>query len=307
MTMAIILAVAEIFGLFLIGAIARRLGYLSNEDIDRSSRLIIDILLPFFTFSSIIKGLDAGRLHELWVLPAVGLLQVLLFTAVGLIAQFGLSGIFRDKRRTFLHLCAVNNSTFLPVIIMQNIGGEASIAHLFLLYLGSTIGVWTLGVGLLGGTTIKEALIKGLVRPNLVAIFCAVAVTLTGGSAHIPPVVMKVLSSAGSIAIPFIMILTGASLAHRGMLKVNWSITYMTLVRLIVLPLATIPIMRLLPIHKDVYSVAVIVALMPTAISSVIMARRFGGDPEYAASAALFTTVGSILSVPVAVWWLFGR
>lgn len=307
MTLAIILAVAEIFGLFLIGAIARRLGYINDEEIDRSSRLIIDILMPLFTFSSIIKGLDAARLHELWVLPAVGLLQVLLFTAVGLVAQFGISGSYRDKRRTFLHLCAVNNATFLPVIILQNIGGESSIAQLFLLYLGSTIGVWTLGVGLLGGTTIKEALIKGFVRPNLIAIFCAVAVVLAGGAVHLPSVVMKVFSRAGSIAVPLIMILTGASLAHRGMFKVNWPISYITLVRLIILPLVTILVMRLLPIHKDVYSVSVIVALMPTAISSVIMTRRFGGDPEYAASAALFTTVGSIVTVPIAVWWLLGR
>jgi predicted permease len=307
MTLAIILAVAEIFGLFFIGAVARWIGYLNDNDVDRFSKVTLDILLPAFTFSTIIKGIDTSHLHDLWVIPAVGLLQVLIFIVAGFPAQFGIGGRFRDKRRTFMHLCAVNNATFLPTIILQNIGGESSLATLFLLYLGSTVGVWTIGVGLLGTTSIKEILLKGFVRPNFLAIILALIITLAGGAPYIPHVVIKVLSTTGSIAVPLIMILTGTSFAHRGMLKFNWPIMYVTFVRLILLPAVTIPVMLLLPLKPHVYQVSVIVALMPTAISSVIMTRRYGGDPDYAASAALITTVASIVTVPVAVWLLFGR
>lgn len=306
MILAIILAVTEIIGLFSIGVAARMLGYINENDIDRSSGLVLDFLLPAFTFTSIIRGLDINRFHELWVLPFVGFLQVVFFAAAGMVLRVGLLSADRDRQRTFVHLCAVNNSTFLPVIILRNIWGEASLANLFLLYVGGAVGVWTIGVGLLGATSVRQS-IRGVLRPNLVAIFTAITVALSGNAPHIPEVIMNVLSRAGSIAVPMVLIMTGSSLARRKIVKVTWPIVYITIVRLLLLPLLTIPLLALLPIPRDVYSVAVVVALMPTAISSVIMTRRYGGDTDYAASAALSTTVASIATVPPAVWFLFGR
>ncbi len=306
MTIAIILAITEILGLFALGILARRLGYINDNEIDRSSRLILDFLLPAFTFTSIIKGLDVSRFHELSLLPVIGFFQVVFFTIVGLALCFGLFGTHQDKRRTFLHLCAVNNSTYLPIIILRNIWGDAELANLFLLYLGGAVGVWTIGVGVLGANSIKQS-IRGVIRPNLVAIFIAIAVALSGFTPHIPAVIMKILTSAGSIAVPLMLIMTGSSLAHRGTLKVTWPIVYVTVVRLLILPLLTIPLLGLFTLPRDVYAVAVIVALMPTAISSVIMTRRYGGQPDYAASAALATTACSIVTVPLAVWFLFVR
>jgi predicted permease len=101
------------------------------------------------------------------------------------------------------------------------------------------------------------------------------------------------------------LVLIGASLAHRGILKLSWPVLYTSIVRLIILPVMIIPLLRWLPLPEDVCSIAVIVALMPSAVSSVIMTRRYGGNPDYAASTALVTTLCSIVTVPLAVWFLF--
>jgi predicted permease len=55
----------------------------------------------------------------------------------------------------------------------------------------------------------------------------------------------------------------------------------------------------------DVYAIAVIIALMPLAASSVIYTRIFGGEPDYAASSSLVTTIASIVTIPLALWLLF--
>ena len=298
------MAIAEIFGLFILGAAARLLGYINEKDIDRSSSLVMDLLLPAFTFTSIIKGLDVTRLHQLWLLPVVGFGQVVVFTLLGIALRPMICRYGSVTKSTFIHLCAVNNSTFLPVIILRNIWGEASIANLFLLYLGGAVGVWTIGVGVLGANSVRQSL-KGVLRPNLVAIFIALAVMLPGWKDRIPSLLINVLTSAGSVTVPLMMIMTGASLAKRSMVKVTWPIVWITVARLLILPALTVPLLYLVPLAADVRSVAVIVALMPTAISSVIMARRYGGDPDYAASAALATTVCSIVTVPFAVWLIF--
>ncbi|MBN1756822.1 MAG: AEC family transporter [Chitinispirillaceae bacterium] len=306
MTLQIILAIAEIFGLFMIGAIARKLGYITDSEITRWSCLVMDFLMPPFMFVSIVKGFNADRLQELWVLPAVGIGMVLFFTLAGYFLRFGLRSDDPDMRRTFLHLCAVNNSTFLPTIILRNLWGEALLSNLFLLYLGGAVGVWSFGVGMLGGASFKQTL-RNILTPTLIAIFCAVAVAATGTREFLPGLLMNILGRVGSIAVPLMLILTGASLAHRGIVRFTWQNLYIAVVRIIILPLLTIPILWLLHLPEDIYAVAVIVALMPSAISSVIMTRRFGGNSDYAATTALITTTCCMITAPLGVWLFFGR
>ena len=53
-----------------------------------------------------------------------------------------------------------------------------------------------------------------------------------------------------------------------------------------------------------IFSIAYVVALMPSAVMSVILARRHDGDPEFAAETAVVTTVISIVTVPLVLTWL---
>lgn len=306
MTLQIVLAIAEIFGLFMIGAAACRLGYITDSEITRWSRLVMDFLLPPLMFVSIVNGFDAQRMNELWLLPAVGFGMVVFFTLTGMVLRKGLRSNDQDMRRTFLHLCTVNNSTFLPTVILRNLWGDAMLSNLFLLYLGTAMGVWTFGVGMLGGSSLKQTL-RNILTPTLIAIFCACVVSVTGTRGFIPGVVMNILSRVGSIAVPLMLVLTGASLAHKGILKLHWQNLYIAVVRIILLPLLTIPLLMLLHLPDDIFSVAVIVALMPSAVSSVIMTRRFGGNSDYAATTALITTVCCMATAPLGVWLVFGR
>lgn len=306
MTLDILLAIAEIFGLFSIGIAARLLGRINDQDIDRWSRFVLDFIFPAFIFNSIIAGFKLDRLNELWPLPVIGLGLVIFGTIAGRLLTFGLMTKDKDNHRSFIHFCAVNNSAYLPIIIIRNIFGEPTLANLFFFNLGTTIGIWTIGVSVLGATDLKNGL-KNLLTPTLFSILVALLLLLTNTYSFVPSLVTKTIDSAASAAVPLMLILIGASLAHRSALHISWQVVYITVVRLIILPLIAILILRLLPISKDVFTIAVIVSLMPVAVSSVIMTRRFGGNPNYATSSALFTTIASILTIPVALFLLFDK
>jgi predicted permease len=77
-------------------------------------------------------------------------------------------------------------------------------------------------------------------------------------------------------------------------------------VRLIILPLFTIAALKLLPLPQDVFALSVIIALMPLAVSQSIFTRIFGGNPAFAASSSLVSTLASIITIPLALWLLFG-
>jgi malate permease and related proteins len=305
LTLLIILSIAEIFGLLSIGAVSRYLRYIEERDIDRWSRLVLDFLYPAFIFSSVTAGFQTGRRNELWVLPLIGLGIAVGGALLGLGLRYGLRTKDRNVERTFLYFCAVNNYGFLPVVIVQNLwGGTAMLANLFFLTLGSTIATWTIGVGVLGSAKVKQ-IGRNLLTPTLLATIIAIFVSWFGWNRYVPQVVNHILVSAGSASVPMMLVLSGASMFKPAVWRITWQVVYITVVRLLILPACAIAVLRMLPLPSDVYSIAVIIALMPLAVSSVIYTRIFGGEPDFAASSSLATTVAAVITVPVALWLLF--
>jgi predicted permease len=80
---------------------------------------------------------------------------------------------------------------------------------------------------------------------------------------------------------------------------------YLTVTRLVLLPAACLWGLHLLPLATDVYQLAVIVAIMPVSVSSTILTRRYGGCPDFAARAAVITTLAGAVTVPLTMWLLF--
>jgi malate permease and related proteins len=304
LVLSIVLSIAEIFGLLFIGGVCRHMRYIDETDIDRWSKLLLDFLYPAFIFSSITAGFQTERLRELWGLPFIGLGLSVGSLALGFALKSGLRTRDRNTQRTFLYFCAVNNYAYLPIVIVRNLWGDTMLANLFCLTLGSTVATWTVGVGVLGSSSVKQ-MVRNLCSPNLVATIVALVVSWFGWNHHIPKLISHIIASAGSASVPMMLVLSGASLFKPSAWRITWQVVYATLIRLIVLPGCAIIVLKLLPLPSDVYAISVIVALMPLAVSSVIYTRIFGGEPDFAASSSLVTTLAAVITVPLALWLLF--
>ena len=76
-------------------------------------------------------------------------------------------------------------------------------------------------------------------------------------------------------------------------------LTALAMARLVIIPIVSVGVLWLLPLNLEVERVALVVALMPSAATSAVLARRFGGDPDFAAAASLVTTVAAVVTVPL--------
>ena len=302
MTVGILLAIVQTFGIFFVGWLARRLKYVDENDINRWSRVVVDFLMPMLVFHTITRSFEAGRLGELWPLPLLGLGIIVLGALCGIVLRMGVRSPDPRVPPTFHHFCAINNYGYLPIIIVSSLWGDEGLARLFFFNLGSSIGYWTIGVGLLGGSVRRAA--KNILGPNLAALALALALCLTGLNNGVPEIVMRISGTIGAAAVPSILILIGASLHPLPKIVEKFDIAYISAVRLLLLPFLIIAILVQLPLHPDVRSIAFIVALMPGTVSSTIITRRFGGSPEFAAQAAVVTTILSIATIPPALMLL---
>ncbi|MBF0244538.1 MAG: AEC family transporter [Planctomycetes bacterium] len=304
MNTPVILAIVEMFGMFALGMLARRLGYIREEEIGRWSTFIMDILFPMLILYSITHDLDRQRLIELWPLPLLGFGTILLGLLAGYLLKIPLRNSRPDIIKTFHLLCCLSNYGFLPLIVIMNLWGSEKIALLFLFNLGNTIGYWTIGVGVLDSRGTAWRRCRNLFNPGFTAIMLALILSLSGLSDYLPEVFFKVCHSAGSAAVPCMLILIGASLYGVKLRRELATIAYLSVIRLLLLPVIFIAILKLLPLAEDVRGVAYILALMPVAVSSTLLTQRYGGSTEFAARAAVVTTLCSGITIPMALAWL---
>ena len=298
MLVKIIYAIIEMFCMFCVGALAMRLKFIEKDDLSKLGRLVIDIMFPMLAFSSITSTFDPSQLNELWMLPVFGFGLMFSGGLLGFVFRYGMRNRSDERAITFHHFCAINNYVFLPLIILQSLWGDKYIALLLIMNIGSTLGFWTVGVGILSGGCIRRTL-KNVFSINLFAV--ALALTFCFFNIPVPELAAKVFSKIGGAAVPLMLIVIGAAICNSAhhLLKNKWDIIYLSLVRLIIIPLILVSILKHLPLPLEVFRVVFIVSIMPVASSAVVFMRRFGGDPDLAAQAAVVTTLLSILTIPL--------
>ncbi len=299
----VILAILETFIFFGFGAWAYRLKLIEDGDLGRLGRLSIDMLLPFLTFSSIVRNFTAKDLAAIWQLPLLGL-GIMAFGALcGYVLVYGLHDKSPRRNGTFIHLAIANNYVFLPLVILGNLFGARAVAALMLLTVGSTVGFWTFGVGVLAGRDFKRV-VRNVCSTNMAAVVLALFCVFTGF--QVPAFGMNIFEKLGALSVPLSLLLIGASMYKTGirMLTHRFDALYTLATRLIILPFLTVVLLRLLPLEPLVYHVALIVSLMPASCTSVLIVRKYGGCPDFAGQSVFFSTVACIVTVPLFLCFL---
>ena len=306
----IIYAIIELFCMFGVGALAMRLKFIEKDDLSKLGRLVIDIMFPMLAFSSISSKFDPTQLNELWMLPVFGFALMFSGGLLGFAFRYGMRNKQDERMITFHHFCAINNYVFLPLIILQSLWGPKYVALLLIMNIGSTLGFWTVGVGILSGGCIKKTL-RNIFSVNLLAVvlalsFCFLKIPFPElASNAFSKLIINVFSKIGAISVPLMLVIIGAGIwnsAHH-LLKNKWDIIYLSLIRLVIIPLIVVSILKLLPLPQDVFRVVFVVSIMPVASSAVVFMRRFGGNPDLAAQAAVVTTLLSILTIPLMTYF----
>ena len=121
------------------------------------------------------------------------------------------------------------------------------------------------------------------------------------GSFPLPKLILGVCKLIGNATIPLALIAVGSILAQKNVQKTVSlkTISALILCRLILMPALAILFINVFDgLPKILQAVIVLQAAMPSASTTPILTKRFGGDAELAASGVFFTTLFSIITVP---------
>lgn len=300
----------QVFSLFLImgagWAFARR-GYLEKEATRGISNLILKLTLPCLIVGSLQKPFSPD------------LLSVSLFTlAVATAFYLGIMGlsvlavrVMRTpprQRGALAFSLSFSNCAFIGFPVVSSILGEdalfiTSIHNVLFNILAFSAGV-VMMQGESGTVSRKSVPLSRVFNLNVIATLVGFALFL--GSVTIPSLLLVPLTALGSLTTPLAMIVTGAMLARTPMRAAfgDWRVFATAALRLAAWPLLAWVALRAAGVSGQLGAITVIVAGMPAASNTGIIAEVYGGDTETASSSVFLSTLFSVVSIPVLAFFL---
>lgn len=326
--MNVFLQILALFILMAVGFAAGKLKILEGQTLRGMSSFIIKITLPALILVSMQRPFSAELFGTAWFTL---ILATVFYTGIIILSLTATRLLLtpQGQRGVFAFSLSFSNAAFIGFPVVQAILGTEALFLTAIHTVLFNILAFSAGVVMVSrdalpavmGATLKDitgtvtknprstlrtagALLrsipwKHLANINVVA--AAAGFTLFALSVSIPQAVKHPLEMLGSVTTPLALIVTGAMLSRARVHSVfgDWRIYAATVLRLAVWPLVTFAVLRLLGIGGMVAAITVIIAGMPAASNTSLIAEVYGGDADKASALVFMTTLGSIVTIPL--------
>jgi predicted permease len=300
----LLLLVLPVFALIAVGVLVRRLGWMEAAAETSLIRLAVYLCYPCLIFESIANNPALRSPGNLFMPPLVGFFVIWGSIRLGLLTARVVGLEIGTGLRTFALSAGLMNYSYLALPVIQGIWGAQSIGVLLMHNLGVEAALWTVGLLVLSGTSLRDGW-RRLIGPVFISLVLAVTANLTRVAPLLPKVASDTIHALAVCAIPLGLVMTGVNLAKylrapEGLFDAKVSIAA-NLLRMGVLPALMILLARYLPCSIDLKRVIVVQAAMPSAVMPIILAQLYGGHPRTAVQIVLTTTGLGIVLIPL---WL---
>ncbi len=303
--MEIMTQIVALFILMAVGFTAGKLSILEAASSRGISTLIIKATLPALIVVSMQKPFSeellGASLQTLLVATCyyAGIIALSLLTA----RLFRASGASGPKGGILAFALSFSNCAFIGFPVVEAILGKealflTSIHNILFNVLAFSVGIFiVLKSGKEGHS--HRLPFKHLLNINVLAAIVGFALFML--SIALPRPVLVPLTMLGSLTTPLAMIATGAMLSRARIKSVlgDWQVYAATALRLALWPLLAALILRLCGVSGQLYYITVIIAGMPAASNTSLIAEVYGGDTDTASSLVFMTTLGAVVSIPV--------
>ena len=295
----------------LVGALGRRLHWLTSGS-DRSLALLTaNVLLPTLFFHRIVNSDQFDSLGDSWLPPAIGFGFTCLGFAVAAGVAWGLGGwigLKDDSSRRAFALCAgICNYGYIPLPLAEHFYPDA-VVTLMVHNVGVDLAMWSVGVVIISGHFSKEWK-RAVFSPPLLAVVAALFVRQLGAVERIPGPMMQMVESLGQCAIPMGLVLSGAIMLdylRMAKWKEHWVSVFAAVgIRQLLLPGCMLLFAGLTSLADSIDQVLLLQAAMPAATFPIVMVRLFEQDTGTALRTVLGTSCLGVITIPA--WLILGK
>jgi predicted permease len=270
---------------------------LADETLDQLSQLVIKILLPFYMFYTTATSATLDSLSIAPILVAAGVAMTLCNYLLAA-AAIQPSGVAERQRSAFRFSIVLANTVFIGFPLCHALFGPMGVVYAVLFDFGGTLVVLTLGIWDLSGGRLENW--RTLVLNPLIWGVGAGLVWVLGGWA-LPEWLAAPFQALGDTTLPLALLVGGAQTGNVRSETGVWrrQILGLSITRLILSPVIIGCFWALIGWDSMQASVAILQTAVPVGVTAAIMAQAYGADAKFAASATLWSTLASIVTLPV--------
>lgn len=296
---------AGLFLLIAVGYAAVKFQVLPASSTKLLSNLLMQVTLPATILTSLVRPYDAAFIRD-GVLIAV--LGAALFALYGLLA-LPASRLFRvpqGRRGVWIFSSMFSNNGFMGFPVALALFQEEGLALAVFLGIPFNLLAYTLGPKLM---CMDHDAQDNTPPPSwrsilLTGVNCATVLGLVLYLCHlsIPSTLSAPLTYLSNVTTPLSMLVIGMNLTEGrvGDLLRDRDVFSVTFLRLILFPVLTWAILRLLPISNPlVVGVTLIIMAMPAPAISAILAESYHSDKEFAARSVFLSSLLCLIIIPL--------
>ena len=299
-----------ILGLIIVGFCLTRMGKITEKGAKEMTSVLLMVVTPCVLISSYEKPFNADEAKQLGVAAALAL-------GIHIIAIVLSTIVFKkqkneDHRRINIFASVYSNCGFMAIPLLTEALGQQGVFYGSMYLAVFTPLYWTHGVYLCTGGDRKEiSLKKGFINPGVIGTGVSMLLFISGfwfrsysdSTTAVIGVLKSVISYLASLNTPLAMLVLGYYIAKINIIEClkKPMIYFVSLIRLIIIPLICIAIVRIIKIPPEIAKAILIPAACPSATVATLFAARYGLDAEYSSEIVSISTVASIVTIPLIV------
>ncbi|MFZ0445174.1 MAG: AEC family transporter [Bacillus sp. (in: firmicutes)] len=299
--MDLLLIVLPAFLIFGAGFIGQKLLKL---DIKSISTMSLYLMLPFLTFDTFYS--NQLNVEYFYMFLFTCLLALIMMT---LTVSFGFF-IKADKTQMSAMLLGTifpNSGNYGAPVAMFAFGAMGfqyavifMVIHAFLM---NTIGIFIASYGSEKTTSIKDSLMRVIKMPVLYGFLFGVLFQLL--HIELPSTIQDSISLVGSASIPTVMLILGMQLAEIKPQKFELKyVNTVTIFRMLISPLLAVVLVNFMPVNDMIKNVYILLAAMPIAANTTLLAVQFNVKPDLTSFTTLVTTLLSLVTIPLTLLFI---
>ena len=297
----LLLIVLPAFLIFGAGFIGQKLLKL---DIKSISTMSLYLMLPFLTFDTFYS--NQLNVEYFYMFLFTCLLALIMMTLTVLFGFF----IKADKTQMSAMLLGTifpNSGNYGAPVAMFAFGAIGfqyavifMVIHAFLM---NTIGIFIASYGSEKTTSIKDSLMRVIKMPVLYGFLFGVLFQLL--HIELPSTIQDGISLVGSASIPTVMLILGMQLAEIKPQKFELKyVNTVTIFRMLISPLLAVVLVNFMPVNDMIKNVYILLAAMPIAANTTLLAVQFNVKPDLTSFTTLVTTLLSLVTIPLTLLFI---
>ncbi|WP_196594213.1 AEC family transporter [Pectinatus sottacetonis] len=289
--------------LTLLGFVCFKTGIMNEMANKYFSKLIISIMCPAIIIDSVVNMHHEESQSTVLLVFAAAIILYLILPILSKICC-KIFGVETSQAKLYEAMLVFSNVGFMGIPVVQAVYGNSAIFYLSIFIFVYNMFVFTYGTYLVSqGATERKFLIKDTFNAAVIGSLLGIVLYFL----HIKPpaTVCTAIGMIGQTTTPLAMIVIGSTLGSTP-IKTIFNVRklyFMSIVKLLLLPIAVRFIFALFIHDPVILGVCVIVAGMPVASNLVMLCNQYGGDSALLAKGSFMTTVLSVFTIPLVAWF----